>query len=126
MTDTKHAISVYARAAFVPDKSDASRQRFVFAYRITITNTGTVASQLMSRHWIITDANGHVEEVRGDGVIGEQPLLQPNESFEYTSGTAIATPVGSMRGSYQMVAMDGVEFEASIPELTLAVPRTLH
>jgi ApaG protein len=126
MADTKHAISVYARAAFLPDKSDASQQRFVFAYRITITNTGTVASQLMSRHWIITDANGHVEEVRGDGVIGEQPLLQPNESFEYTSGTAIATPVGSMRGSYQMVAVDGVEFEAPIPEFTLAVPRTLH
>ena len=126
MAAIKHAISVYARAAFVPDKSDASRQRFVFAYRITITNTGTVASQLMSRHWIITDANGHVEEVRGDGVIGEQPLLQPNESFEYTSGTAISTPVGSMRGSYQMVAVDGVEFEAPIPEFTLAVPRTLH
>jgi len=126
MATSKHEISVYARAAFVPDKSDASRQRFVFAYRITITNTGSVASQLMSRHWIITDANGHVEEVRGDGVIGEQPLLQPNESFEYTSGTAISTPVGSMRGSYQMVAVDGVEFEAPIPEFTLAVPRTLH
>jgi ApaG protein len=88
--------------------------------------SGTIASQLISRHWIITDANGRVEEVKGEGVVGEQPLLHPNESFEYTSGTAIATPVGSMRGSYQMVADDGMKFDAPIPEFTLAMPRMLH
>jgi ApaG protein len=98
----------------------------VFAYTITITNTGSVAAQLISRHWIITDAESHVQEVRGDGVVGEQPMLNPNESFEYTSGAAIATPVGTMRGSYQMVARDGVSFDAPIPEFTLAMPRMLH
>jgi ApaG protein len=126
MADNKYAVSVQAHAVFIPDQSDSNQQRYVFAYRITITNTGTVASQLISRHWIITDANGHVEEVKGDGVVGEQPLLQPNQSFEYTSGAAIATPVGTMRGSYRMQAQDGVKFDAAIPEFTLAMPRTLH
>lgn len=126
MPGTKHEITVEAQAVFIPDQSDADKQRYVFAYRIRITNTGTIASQLISRHWIITDANGHVEEVKGEGVVGEQPLLHPNESFEYTSGTAIATPVGSMRGSYQMVADDGLKFDAPIPEFTLAMPRMLH
>jgi ApaG protein len=126
MPDTKHNITIRAQAAFIPEQSDAAKRRYVFAYRITITNTGTVASQLVTRHWIITDADGHVDEVKGDGVVGEQPLLQPNESFEYTSGAAIATPVGTMRGSYQMIAQDGVRFDAPIPEFTLAMPRTLH
>ena len=126
MPDTKHQITVQAEVAFIPDQSDADQRRYVFAYRITITNTGTVASQLISRHWIITDADGHVEEVKGEGVVGEQPLLHPNESFEYTSGTRIATPVGTMRGSYQMVADDGVKFDTQIPEFTLAMPRMLH
>ncbi|HEY0337719.1 MAG TPA: Co2+/Mg2+ efflux protein ApaG [Burkholderiales bacterium] len=126
MPDTKHEITVEAQAVFIPDQSDADKPRYVFAYRIKITNTGTIASQLISRHWIITDANGRVEEVKGEGVVGEQPLLHPNESFEYTSGTAIATPVGSMRGSYQMVADDGMKFDAPIPEFTLAMPRMLH
>jgi ApaG protein len=116
MPDTKHEITVEAQAVYIPDQSDADKRRYVFAYRIKITNTGT----------IITDANGRVEEVKGDGVVGEQPLLHPNESFEYTSGTAIATPVGSMRGSYQMVADDGMKFDAPIPEFTLAMPRMLH
>jgi ApaG protein len=98
----------------------------VFAYTITIKNVGTVTAQLVSRHWIVTDADNQVQEVKGEGVIGEQPVLRPNESFEYTSGTAIATPVGTMRGSYHMVAEDGVEFEATIPEFTLAMPRVLH
>ena len=93
---------------------------------MTITNTGTVAAQLVSRHWIITDADNQVQEVKGEGVVGEQPLLRPSESFEYTSGTAIATPVGTMRGSYQMVAEDGVQFDAPIPEFTLSMPRVLH
>ena len=126
MTDRKHDITVSARTVFIPDQSNAQSGRYVFAYTITITNTGTVPAQLVSRHWIITDANNQVQEVRGLGVIGEQPLLRPNESFEYTSGTAIATPVGTMRGSYQMVADDGVQFDAPIPEFTLSMPRVLH
>ena len=126
MADSKYAVSVQAQAVFVPDQSNSGQNRYVFAYRITITNTGTLASQLLSRHWIITDANGHVEDIKGEGVVGEQPMLQPNQSFEYTSGAAIATPVGTMRGSYRMQAQDGVKFDASIPEFTLAVPRTLH
>lgn len=126
MSDARYEISVAARTVFVPDQSDAANGRYVFAYTITITNTGSVAAQLVSRHWIITDANNLVQEVRGPGVVGEQPYLRPRESFEYTSGTAIATPVGTMRGSYQMVAEDGVQFDASIPEFTLSMPRVLH
>ena len=126
MADKKHDISVTSRTAFIPDRSDLESGRFVFAYTITITNTGSVPAQLVSRHWIITDSNNQVQEVRGAGVIGEQPLLRPNESFQYTSGTAIATPVGTMRGSYQMVAEDGVRFDAPIPEFTLSMPRVLH
>jgi len=126
MADKKHDISVTSRTAFIPDRSDLESGRYVFAYTITITNTGTVPAQLVSRHWVITDSNNQVQEVRGAGVIGEQPLLRPNESFQYTSGTAIATPVGTMRGSYQMVAQDGVQFDAPIPEFTLSMPRVLH
>ena len=126
MTDKKYDITVAARTAFIPDQSDLSTGRYVFAYTITITNTGTVPAQLVSRHWVITDSNNQVQEVRGAGVIGEQPMLRPNESFQYTSGTAIATPVGTMRGSYQMVAQDGVQFDAPIPEFTLSMPRVLH
>ena len=123
---TRHAIRVESQVTFIPAQSDPAAGRYVFAYTITITNTGTVTAQLLSRHWIITDANNQVQEVKGDGVIGEQPVLRPDESFEYTSGAAIATPVGTMRGSYRMVAEDGVKFDAPIPEFALAVPRTLH
>jgi len=126
MADKKHDISVITRTAFIPDQSDLESGRYVFAYTITITNTGSVPAQLVSRHWIITDSNNQVQEVRGLGVVGEQPTLRPNESFQYTSGTAIATPVGTMRGSYQMVAEGGVQFEAPIPEFTLSMPRVLH
>lgn len=126
MGDPKHDIQVSARTAFIPEQSDVENGRYVFAYTITITNAGDIPVQLVSRHWIITDANNHVQEVRGLGVVGEQPLLRPNESFEYTSGTAIATPVGTMRGSYQMVAEDGRQFDAPIPEFTLSMPRVLH
>ncbi len=126
MPDKKHEISVVARTAFIPDQSDLGSGRYVFAYTITITNNGTVPAQLVSRHWIITDANNLVQEVKGLGVVGEQPLLRPSESFQYTSGTAIATPVGTMRGSYQMVAEDGIRFDADIPEFTLSMPRVLH
>ena len=126
MTDAKHSITVTAQVRFIPDQSDEAGKRYVFAYTMTIRNTGTVAARLVSRHWIITDAESNVQEVKGEGVVGEQPLLKPNEAFEYTSGTAIATPVGTMRGSYQMVASDGVKFDAPIPEFTLAMPRMLH
>jgi ApaG protein len=124
--DKKHDISVRTRATYVAEQSDADEGRYVFAYTITITNVGSIAARLVSRHWIITDADNRVQEVRGMGVVGEQPLLQPNESFEYTSGAAIATPVGTMRGSYRMEAQDGVAFDAPIPEFTLSVPRVLH
>lgn len=126
MGDPKYDIQVSARTAFIPEQSDLENGRYVFAYTITITNAGNIPVQLVSRHWIITDANNQVQEVRGLGVVGEQPLLRPNESFQYTSGTAIATPVGTMRGSYQMVAEDGRQFDAPIPEFTLSVPRVLH
>ena len=123
---TRYEITVVPKATYVEDQSDPSKNQYVFAYTITISNTGTVPAQLVSRHWVITDANGKVIEVKGLGVVGQQPLLKPGESFEYTSGTAIATPVGTMRGSYQMVAEDGTQFDAPIPEFTLSVPRVLH
>lgn len=122
----KYRISVMPRAAYLPEQSDEAAGRYVFSYTITITNTGEVAAQLISRHWIITDANRAVQEVRGLGVVGEQPLLKPGDSYEYTSGTVIATPVGTMRGSYQMVAEDGHQFDAEIPEFVLSMPRLLH
>lgn len=126
MDSKKYDIKVSARTTFIPDQSDADNGRYVFAYTITITNMGALPAQLVSRHWIITDADNQVQEVRGAGVVGEQPYLQPQESFEYTSGTAIATPVGTMRGSYQMVAEDGMKFDAPIPQFTLSMPRVLH
>ena len=119
-------IAVSASTQYLADQSDENAGRFVFAYTITIRNPGNVTAQLISRHWIITDSQGLVQEVRGLGVVGAQPVLRPGESFEYTSGTSIGTPVGTMRGSYQMVADDGTRFEAAIPEFTLSVPRVLH
>jgi ApaG protein len=122
----KYEFSVSVRPQFVPEHSRPDEDKFLFAYTVTIRNTGEVAAQLISRHWVITDANDKVEEVQGLGVVGEQPMLQPGEAFEYTSGCPIATPVGSMRGSYQCVAEDGTRFEAPIPEFLLSMPRTLH
>ena len=122
----KYEITITPRSMFVAEQSDPDGGRYVFAYTIAIKNTGSVAAQLISRHWIITDADGQVQEVRGSGVVGEQPLIRPGETFEYSSGAAIATPVGTMRGSYQMTAEDGREFEASIPEFALSMPRVLH
>jgi len=121
-----YQFSVSVRPQFVPEHSRPDEDKFLFAYTVTIRNTGDVAAQLISRHWIITDANNKVEEVQGPGVVGEQPMLQPGEAFEYTSGCPIATPVGSMRGSYQCVAADGTRFEAPIAEFLLSMPRTLH
>lgn len=122
----RYQITVTTRTTFVPEQSDEGENRFVFAYTITITNTGNVPAKLLSRHWVITDADNQVQEVRGMGVVGEQPFLQPEESFEYTSGAAIATPVGTMRGAYQMVAEDGTTFDAPVPEFMLSMPRVLH
>jgi ApaG protein len=122
----KYDITVAVKSAYLADQSDPSRNQFVFAYTITITNTGAIAAQLLSRHWIITDGEHQVQEVKGPGVIGQQPLLQPGESFEYTSGTSLPTAVGTMRGTYQMVAEDGRSFDADIPLFTLSVPRVLH
>jgi ApaG protein len=122
----KYEFSVSVRPQFVPEHSDPDEDKFLFAYTVTIRNTGDITAQLISRHWIITDANNKIEEVQGLGVVGEQPVLKPGESFEYTSGCPIGTPVGSMRGSYQCVAEDGTRFEAPIREFLLSMPRTLH
>ena len=122
----KYDIQVNVRTVYIPEQSDPGSDRYVFAYTVTIANEGTASAQLISRHWVITDAENQVQEVRGLGVVGEQPFLRPGESFEYTSGTSLGTPVGTMRGSYQMVAEDGQKFEAEIPEFTLSMPRILH
>ena len=124
--EKQYKVTASAATQYIADQSDEAAGRYVFAYTITIRNGGNVAAQLISRHWVITDAQGLVQEVRGMGVVGVQPLLQPGETYEYTSGTSIATPVGTMRGSYQMIATDGTRFEAPIPEFTLSVPRVLH
>jgi len=122
----RYEITVAARSAYLEEQSDPGRSHFVFAYTITVTNTGSVAVQLVSRHWIITDGENRMQEVKGLGVVGQQPVLKPGESFEYTSGTSLSTAVGTMRGSYQMLADDGRAFDAPIPAFTLSVPRTLH
>jgi len=121
-----HGIDIQTKVNYLPEQSDETGSRFVFSYTIAITNTGNAPARLISRHWVITDANNHVQEVRGQGVVGEQPLLKPNQSFEYTSGTVLTTQVGTMRGSYQMQADDGSEFEVDIPQFVLSVPRVLH
>ncbi len=126
MSERRYQLSVSVQTRYLGDQSDPSKGQFAFAYTIRITNTGSVPSQLISRHWLITDANGKVIEVKGLGVVGHQPLLAPGQSFEYTSGTQLATPTGTMRGSYFCVADDGERFEAPIAEFSLAMPRTLH
>lgn len=122
----QHGVVIQTQVNYLPDQSDESGNRFVFSYTITITNLGQSSAKLISRHWIITDANNHVQEVRGQGVVGEQPLLKPSQSFEYTSGTVLTTQVGTMRGSYQMQTDDGKQFEVAIPQFVLSVPRVLH
>lgn len=125
-TDKHYECSVTVETMYLADQSDEAQNRYVFSYTITIANVGSVTSQLISRHWIITDAAGETQEVRGLGVVGVQPLLRPEESFQYTSGSVFTTPVGTMHGSYQMVAEDGTQFEAAIPAFTLSMPRVLH
>jgi len=121
-----HAIRISVETSFIEEKSSVEHNRYFFNYTITISNDGLVPAQLVSRHWIITDANEESFEVKGLGVVGEQPLIQPHESYTYTSGTEINTPVGSMHGSYQMVSEDGTSFDAEIPMFILSMPRTLH
>ena len=126
MTSDSYNIKVEVQTQYIEEQSQPEQDRYIFAYAITIQNTGKVPAQLLSRHWIITDANNKTQEVKGEGVVGEQPHLKPGEQFRYTSGTMLETPVGSMQGTYQMVADDGVEFDADIPEFILSIPRTLH
>ena len=121
-----YAIDVDVAARYLEDQSLPEDGRYVFAYTIRITNIGSVAAQLLSRHWIITDGDGGVQEVEGDGVVGEQPHLQPGEQFEYTSGAVLGTPLGTMQGTYRMLADDGHRFDAPIAPFTLTIPRTLH
>ena len=121
-----HAIEVHVRTRFLPEQSVPDERRCVFAYTIRIHNAGRVAARLLTRHWVITDDEGKVQEVRGEGVVGEQPWLRPGDDFEYTSGAVLETSVGTMQGSYQMVADDGTRFDAPIAAFTLSVPRILH
>ena len=126
MIENNCEIRIQVATNYVDEQSEPDEDRYVFAYTITITNEGDVPAQLISRHWVITDANGKVQEVRGEGVVGEQPHLMPGQGFRYTSGAVLETPVGAMHGSYQMLADDGVRFDAPIAPFTLAMPGTIH
>ena len=121
-----NGIRVQVVARYDLARSKPQQNRWFFLYTVTISNTGSVTAQLLSRHWIITDENGHVEEVRGPGVVGEQPVLAPGQSFEYTSGCPLTTPFGTMHGTYQMITNDGGRFDATIAPFTLSQPHTLH
>ncbi|MES2832493.1 MAG: Co2+/Mg2+ efflux protein ApaG [Pseudomonadota bacterium] len=121
-----YEFTVSVRTQYLEDQSDPDRGKYVFAYTITIRNTGQVTAQVIARSWKITDANDHVDNVKGLGVVGHQPLLRPGEQFEYTSGTSLPTPQGSMNGEYFCIAEDGEQFVAKIPEFILSLPRTLH
>ena len=126
MDPSPHAISVAVATRYIEDSSHPDAGRYVFAYTVTLRNTGRVAARLLRRHWIVTDANGHVEEVEGEGVIGEQPRIAPGERYQYTSGAVLATPVARMEGRYQMLGDDGHAFEAPVPAFALSIPRVLH
>jgi ApaG protein len=126
MTLAPHKIRVDVETSYLDEQSDPRERRYVFAYTITIRNEGQVPARLLTRHWVITDANGKVEEVRGDGVVGEQPYLKPGQGFRYSSGAVIETPVGSMQGSYQMLADDGAQFDAAVEPFRLAMPGILQ
>jgi len=122
----KYNIETTVQTRYIEEESAPEQTHYVFSYTVTIKNTGEEAAKLISRHWIITDADGHIQEVRGKGVIGQQPHLKPNESYTYTSGTAMKTAIGFMQGSYQMMADDGTKFDATIPAFRLVVPGLLH
>jgi len=122
----KNHISVKVTTTYIENQSSPAQDRYVFAYTITISNIGEIAARLISRHWIITSGDGSEQEVRGEGVVGEQPYIKPGASYKYTSGTVMELPVGSMRGSYQMISDDNEEFDAIIPPFTLSIPHALH
>ncbi len=126
MTTPDYRLEIQIATRFLDEESKPEQDRYVFAYTISIRNLGKLPAQLLSRHWIITDANGKTEEVRGDGVVGEQPRIEPGEEYTYTSGAVLQTAVGTMEGNYDMVGDDGTHFDATIPPFTLSVPRTLH
>jgi len=119
-------VNVSVVAEYVDSESDPNQKRYVFTYTVTIINQGSIPARLLTRHWLITDSNGMTQEVRGDGVVGEQPYLSPGEGFRYTSGTVLDTPIGAMQGSYLMRADDETEFDAVIEPFSLADPRVLH
>lgn len=126
MTDNTNKINVQIMPAYIAEQSDPHNHHYAFSYTVTIRNEGNIAARLLSRHWIITDGDGKTQEVKGEGVIGEQPLIAPGEFYRYTSGTFMNTPVGTMHGSYQMISDSGETFEAIIPNFTLAKPNILH
>ena len=126
MQDPRYVVDVSVVTRYLPEQSQPDQQRFAFAYTITVHNKGSLAAKLLSRHWVITDGDGHVEEVRGAGVVGQQPLIEPGEQHIYSSGSVITTKVGTMQGSYLMHADDGHEFKAIIAPFRLAVPGALH
>jgi len=126
MSSPPPGIRIEVETTYLDEQSEPREHRYVFAYTITIRNEGSSAARLLTRHWLITDANGKVQEVRGDGVVGEQPYLRPGQGFRYSSGTVIETPVGAMQGSYQMVGDDGLAFDAPIAPFRLAIPGVLH
>jgi ApaG protein len=121
-----NGILVTVRSEYIPERSSVSSRQFAFAYTVRIANQGSAAAQLRSRHWIIADSDGNVQEVRGEGVVGEQPLLEPGQHFEYTSWCVIATASGTMRGTYHMVRPDGEAFDAEIAPFRLGLPQTLN
>ena len=123
---TTRGIRVEVQSVFVPERSDPDNGQWFYAYRVRIANEGTLTAQLVRRHWVIIDGRGHVEEVRGPGVVGQQPLLRPGQSFEYTSGCPLRTPHGSMHGSYQMVTTSGERFDAEIAPFALGEPEVVH
>ena len=125
-SDGDNLISVNVDTSYLEDQSDPDERRYVFAYTITIRNRGKTPARLLGRHWVITDANGKVQEVRGDGVVGEQPHLMPGQGFRYTSGAVLETPVGSMQGAYQMLSDSGERFEAPVAPFSLAIPGKVH
>ena len=122
----KQEIQINVDSSYIASSSEPAAARYVFAYSISIKNNSDSVAQLLSRHWLITDANGKTQEVHGEGVVGEQPHIQPGESYQYTSGAVIETSVGAMKGSYDMLGADGETFTATIPNFSLSTPRTLH
>lgn len=126
MSDPRYQVDVSVTTRFLAEQSQPEHDRFAFAYNITVRNNGSLPARLLSRHWIITDGDGHVEEVRGEGVVGQQPLIDAGTSHSYSSGTVMTTKVGTMQGTYQMLAEDGTRFDAVIKPFRLAVPGALH